>query len=161
MTIHRQTASEVCDNVIEELHDILKEFGESEDYRLVEAIADLQYRVTLWKERPDIKSLSNHRTYESCHKHFSCPDGEECWYASEDYYWDCGKGAAKLHDSWVDGTKFERKHVLKLIEISRDALQEKQVDGNYDVRTHAKIEILSWLLHQIESSAHVTKSDKK
>ena len=47
--------------------------------------------------------------------------------------------------------KAEREKMLKLIETSRDALQEKHVDGNYDIRTHAKIEILSWLYHQVES----------
>lgn len=46
---------------------------------------------------------AKHRTYESCHKRFSCPDGEECWYMSEDYYWDCGKGAAKLAEEWKRG----------------------------------------------------------
>ena len=26
------------------------------------------------------------KTWESCHEHFACPNGEECWYLSEDYH---------------------------------------------------------------------------
>lgn len=49
---------------------------------------------------------------------------------------------------------------LKLIETSRDALQEKQVDGNWDVRTHAKIEILDWLRHQLKESLRQQAGDQ-
>ena len=28
------------------------------------------------------------KTWESCHEHFTCPNGEECWYLSEDYHKD-------------------------------------------------------------------------
>ena len=57
-----------------------------------------------------------HREYEKCHKHFACPDGEECWYASADYYWDCGNGAAKLSEAFSrgkeQGAREERERVL-------------------------------------------------
>jgi hypothetical protein len=53
--MEKQTALQMCDNFLEELNDLLKEHGESEDYRFVEAVADLHYRVTLWKERTDVK----------------------------------------------------------------------------------------------------------
>jgi hypothetical protein len=53
--IRKQTALETCDNMLEELHDIIKDHSESEDYRLVEAIVDLHSRVLLWKERSDVR----------------------------------------------------------------------------------------------------------
>ena len=58
------------------------------------------------------------RTWETCGKHFTCPDGEECWYGSEDYYWDCGRGMSKLIDTEKKAAAQARADVLKLfIEI--------------------------------------------
>jgi hypothetical protein len=34
-------------------------------------------------------------TWETCNEKFFCDEGEECWYDSEDYYNDCGKGLVK------------------------------------------------------------------
>lgn len=36
-------------------------------------------------------------TWEKCNLHFGCDEGEECWFSSEDYYNDCGKGSVN-HD---------------------------------------------------------------
>jgi len=84
----QQTAIQTCDNILEELHDILKEHGESEDYRLVEAIADLHERVTLWKKRQDIRSrpashnnaaLARELSAKPCiGKYELCPCEDEC-----------------------------------------------------------------------------------
>ena len=32
-------------------------------------------------------------TWEKCNIKYACDKGEECWFASEDYYNDCGKGS--------------------------------------------------------------------
>ena len=34
-------------------------------------------------------------TWEECNERYCCDVGEECWFASEDYYNDCGKGSVK------------------------------------------------------------------
>jgi len=122
-----QSPIEVCDNVIEELNDILKEYGESDDYRFVEAIDDLRCRIESWKGRPDMKS---YRTYETCHKHFSCPDGEECWYLSADYYWDCGNGASRLFDEYIRG-KNDGSHIatLKAYDKFFDEMKNEDFDN--------------------------------
>ncbi len=52
-----------------------------------------------------------HRTYESCRRRFACPDGEECWYLSADYYWDCGGGASRLSKAVAEAVKAEREQL--------------------------------------------------
>jgi hypothetical protein len=36
--------------------------------------------------------------YEDCLIHYSCEFGEECWFDSEDYWYDCGEGAPTLEE---------------------------------------------------------------
>jgi len=60
----------------------------------------------------DYKRENALRTHETCGKHFSCPDGEECWYSSADYYWDCGDGATRLSKAARAATLTENKRVL-------------------------------------------------
>ena len=56
-------------------------------------------------------------TWEKCGRKFSCPDGEDCWYLSQDYYWDCGDGATRVHKATekvaAEARKDEREKVLK------------------------------------------------
>jgi hypothetical protein len=52
------------------------------------------------------------RTYQSCNMHFSCPDGEECWYWSEDYYWDCGRGAQILMEAEKNAAAQSRQNTI-------------------------------------------------
>ena len=58
-------------------------------------------------------------TWEKCGRKFSCPDGEDCWYLSQDYYWDCGDGATRVHKATekvaAEARKDEREKVLKEI----------------------------------------------
>lgn len=37
-------------------------------------------------------------SYEKCNNKFGCPDGEECWFDSEDYWFDCGQGQPLLSE---------------------------------------------------------------
>ncbi len=74
-------------------------------------------------------SKKSHRTYESCHRHFSCPDGEECWYHSEDYYWDVGKGAMRLTEEWNNGRKYEREKLLKSLETQKEEISKRYNDA--------------------------------
>jgi hypothetical protein len=53
--IRKQTALEICDNVVDELHDIIKVHSASMDENLLNDIMELQFRVSLWKERPDVR----------------------------------------------------------------------------------------------------------
>ena len=66
--------------------------------------------------RPHPAPAPEHRTYETCHKRFSCPDGEECWYWSADYYWDCGKGAARLFEENQKAARKAREDVLDIMD---------------------------------------------
>jgi hypothetical protein len=73
----------------------------------------LDRMVNLLRARPHTSPPAPaHRTWESCHKHFACPDGEECWYWSADYYWDCGKGSARLIEGRIEAAKAACEQVL-------------------------------------------------
>ena len=58
-------------------------------------------------------------TYEKCGKKYSCPDGEECWYLSQDYHWDCGQGAAKISKVREDIAAHARMDVLAALSAWR------------------------------------------
>lgn len=80
------------------------------------------------REKWERERAEAHRTYESCHKHFACPDGEECWYSSADYYWDCGNGAARVFEAVQKAKAQAREDVLKRLHLVVplcDALIEK------------------------------------
>jgi len=55
------------------------------------------------------------RTYEKCGKKYSCPDGEECWYLSKDYYWDCGEGATRLAKERKEAAAQAREEFIQLL----------------------------------------------
>jgi len=51
----KQTASQMCDNFLEEIQDIVKEHSKYIDDSLLQALGELHFRVSLWKERKDVK----------------------------------------------------------------------------------------------------------
>ena len=56
-------------------------------------------RLVFWMtgpKRKPRKTFAENRcgvTWEKCNHHFGCKLGEECWYDSDDYYYDCGEGS--------------------------------------------------------------------
>ena len=47
----------------------------------------------VWKPHKTMAQKKCGIRYEECNSKYSCPDGEECWFDSEDYFYDCGPGA--------------------------------------------------------------------
>ena len=78
---------------------------------------------------PAPASGSERRTYQTCNKHFSCPDGEECWYWSEDYYWDCGRGAQILMEAEKKAAAHAREKVL---DEMRDLIRNAKKYGSIE-----------------------------
>lgn len=57
-----------------------------------------------WKGKrpfPDHKTLAEKHCeckYEDCVYKYTCENGEECWFDSEDYWYDCGQGAPTVEE---------------------------------------------------------------
>ena len=60
------------------------------DDQIVKAVSltDWYNVAVLCREIRSRPHTSTPKTWESCHEHFMCPTGEECWYLSEDYHKD-------------------------------------------------------------------------
>ena len=46
-----------------------------------------------WKPHKTLAEKMCGIRYEDCHQKYSCENGEECWFDSEDYFYDCGEGS--------------------------------------------------------------------
>jgi hypothetical protein len=48
-----------------------------------------------WKPHKTLAEKKCGIRYEDCIRKFSCENGEECWFDSEDYFYDCGPGSVR------------------------------------------------------------------
>lgn len=46
-----------------------------------------------WKPHKTLAQKKCGIRYEECQIKYSCSEGEECWFDSEDYFYDCGPGS--------------------------------------------------------------------
>ena len=133
----------ITEDAIRTAHDIAGIPAPSEEQ-------DILFFETLKKLSRPHNPAPDKLTYETCHHHFSCPDGEECWYSSQDYYWDCGNGATRLSNVGQEASAKAREGYaselnisLKNFEGAMDKFLDDTLDPEYIIRERLHIEIES------------------
>lgn len=51
-----------------------------------------EYGYKRWQPHKTLAEKKCGKTYEECLQKYWCESGEECWFDSEDYWYDCGEG---------------------------------------------------------------------
>ena len=109
---------------IEKLDTWLGEHGIDDLQRM-----QIYSRLTLDPSRPH---TSTPKTWESCHEHFMCPTGEECWYLSEDY-----------HKDQITATRYAT--LDKLYDKANQRQMDVETEDGTIIEVIEKGEVLGWI----------------